>query len=179
MSEVLRNFWKTVVGIEKPLRKQPDGAAVPEKPAAPEPKAPAGEGPAVLKAAVLKRLAALVEPFKQAVAAQGPNVPQLHALFGTVKAHVGKQQFADAAGALDGLEGLLAQPAGPDQDVADLEKLVATPAGEQPEKAAAPGGEAPVKGINPLDLIPTAVKPMSRSRTNRPARCASSRVAPR
>src|SRR5437763_568930 len=63
--------------------------------------------PAADKAEIMKRLAALVDPYTKALAAKGPDVHRLQALFAKIKACLGKRQFAEAAVALDELEALL------------------------------------------------------------------------
>src|SRR5438552_727628 len=157
MSEI-RDFVKKVLPL---LPRQP---AAPAKASPPAESAQAAEQQAeagAFKAQVMKRLAALVEPFKQAIADDGPDVPQMHKLFGTIKTNVGKQQFFEASKSLDSLEQLLAQPSTPatdeDQDVADLEKLVGAPSGKQtaaqpPQKLAAAGDKSVVGDvIGPVD----------------------------
>jgi hypothetical protein len=67
---------------------------------------------------VMKRLAALVGPYKKAVADNGPDAQRLHALFAKIKSAVDTQQFAEAAKDLDTLElALYEQPSSqPDVD---------------------------------------------------------------
>src|SRR4051794_17377403 len=91
---MLRNFWIEVVGVDKP--KLPVGA--PDlRPAGADngqdsPQADAAD----MKDQVMKRLAALTGPFKEAVAANGPGAKHLHARFGLLKTHLAKQQFSEA-----------------------------------------------------------------------------------
>jgi hypothetical protein len=87
------------------------------------------------KAAIMKRLTALVGTYKEAVANNGPNAQRLQALLATVKTCLGKQQFAQASEGLDKLEELLSQTTTPSADV-DEEDDVHSGA-EQEEEAPA------------------------------------------
>jgi hypothetical protein len=61
------------------------------------------------KAAVLKRLSALIGPYQAAVAAQDTDLPRMQSLMVAVKGLVGNQDFAQAGKVLDELEPLVAQ----------------------------------------------------------------------
>src|SRR6266851_4584817 len=130
MRDVFRSFWCDVVGVDKPkvvnlkgLRprgaddvqdiKQQAEAAEEEterthaQAAALEGKAKAAElkaEAAAYKAQIMQRLAALVGPYKQAVAANGPGAKRLQTQLGVVKSCIGKQHFTEAAEGLDMLE---------------------------------------------------------------------------
>jgi hypothetical protein len=71
------------------------------------------------KAQIMERLTALVGPYKEAVANDGPNTRRLQALLATVKASIANQQFAQAGEGLDLLENLLAENPTPSPDVAE------------------------------------------------------------
>ncbi len=168
---LLRNFWIEVVGVDKPkvLNLKPikvggadDVQDIEQQAEAAEEQADAAElqaRAAADKARIMERLADLAGPYKEAVADNGPDAPRLHALFHTIKTSISKEQFTEAAEGLDQLEQLLAQHSSPvtdsDEDLADLENLVAPPSGKQigqqgPESVAAPGEKGDlVKGIGP------------------------------
>lgn len=158
MSNIFRNFWQNVVGIERPIVRprirlsrqlrvrnpgdetepasaddegddDADDEALAAELAALEQQAAAAENTAAFadrraanaesqaqeafhKSQVMGRLAALVNPYKQAIAFQGPNVPQLQMLFGMVKTNLGQKQYAQASEALDLMETMLGQAAG-------------------------------------------------------------------
>jgi hypothetical protein len=88
-----------------------DSGPTPGVPAAESapPAAPAPD-PAV-RAALLKRLSALVGPFKEAVAGKSPHIARLHTLFPEVKRLLDQQDVPGATRSLDELEALLIQAA--------------------------------------------------------------------
>jgi hypothetical protein len=143
MSQLFRDFWFNVVGVDKPKvvnlkglrprgaddvqdidqqaeaaeeeteRAQAQAAALEEKAEAAEQKAEA----AAYKAQIMERLAALVGPYKEAVAANGPGAKRLQTQLGVVRSCIGKQQFTQAAEGLDMLKDLLdEQSPGRDDD---------------------------------------------------------------
>jgi hypothetical protein len=71
------------------------------------------------KAQIMQRLTALVGPYKEAVANNGPNVKRLQALLAAAKTAIAKQQFTQAGEGLDMLEDLLAEKPTPSPDVTD------------------------------------------------------------
>src|SRR5262249_3330848 len=95
---LFRKFWAEVVGIDKP---KPKTTVIPGKHAADVAQGPEQQAEAAVDASLLaQRLASLAGPFKQAVGDQGPDAPQLHSLFSTIKSQLGKKQFADASDSL-------------------------------------------------------------------------------
>ncbi len=164
MSIIFNNFWKNVVGLDKPLvrprivlrprREENAPDLEPESEtmesdredeslaaelAALEQQADAAQDTfadanrqaelaemraqeAFQKAEVMGRLAALTNPYRQAIAAQGPDFQQLQMLFGMVKASLGQKQFSKASEALDLMEAMLNSqqkitPAAPEYDL--------------------------------------------------------------
>jgi hypothetical protein len=71
------------------------------------------------KAQIMQRLTALLAPFKEAVADNGPNAKRLQALFGMIRTSIDKEQFTQAGEALDKLEELLGEPGMPPPGVLD------------------------------------------------------------
>jgi outer membrane protein OmpA-like peptidoglycan-associated protein len=100
---------------------------------------------AELKAEIMKRLAALVGPYKEAIASNGSDVEKLKELFAAVKTALGKRQFAQAVEALDALERLLAQQKAP-SGVAGLDTGRVDAGGSEPAGPAGPGKHCPPDG---------------------------------
>ena len=65
--------------------------------------------PDTAKAALMKRLNALTPNVKAALTANGPDVPQIQHLFGSIKGLMDKHEFAQVGKILDELEHLLTQ----------------------------------------------------------------------
>jgi outer membrane protein OmpA-like peptidoglycan-associated protein len=93
----------------------------------------------------MKRLAALVGPYKEAIASNGSDVEKLKELFAAVKTALGKRQFAQAVEALDALERLLAQQKAP-SGVAGLDTGRVDAGGSEPAGPAGPGKHCPPDG---------------------------------
>jgi hypothetical protein len=132
--DVFRKFWVDVVGVDQPklrthqtqrprLRLRRRGGAdgldelqreldkIDEQADAAEDQA----DDAARKAQVMQRMADLVDPFKEAVAARGPDAQQLQALFGIIKSSIAKKDYTQASEALDLLEQMLDVPADEDE----------------------------------------------------------------
>src|SRR5207237_365055 len=126
---VFRNFWLNVVSANKPKRppisipRRPGVAAVvgAEQPAqtvdqqvaAVALQAAAAErqaDAAAYRAALMQRLADLAEPYKEAMANQGPHAKRLQTLFSQIRTNLDKQNFPQAADGLDRLEQWLEVP---------------------------------------------------------------------
>ncbi len=116
-SNLFRVFWIDVVGIDKPKWREPK----PKEPAHADNnqdlETNAAEAEAArlkeeteaanFKTEIMKRLAALVGPYKAALAQEGSDAERLKALFTKVKVSLGKKHFVLAAKELDVLEHLV------------------------------------------------------------------------
>jgi hypothetical protein len=174
-SNLIFNFWVKVVGVDRPLLKLkglPEGdhegehqaepasnvqtATLPDETEDFEKEAEAAEqeaDAAEMKAQVMERLAALVGPFKQAVATNPGQAPQLQSVFGIVKSAVGKKQFPQAMDGLDLLDQMLADESAQGGGGAEPPAPVAS----SPAIADAANASAPP--ASPPTLAPVAASP--------------------
>jgi hypothetical protein len=91
---------------ETPTVEEPPAAEPPEC-QAPQPPGPMPSGDVELKVAVTKRLAALVDRYKQAVAQHSADAAHIEALFASFKGDLSAQDYVQAAKVLDELERLV------------------------------------------------------------------------